>query len=225
MNTARTYKILLLLSVSIVLAACEFEPDIAPLEIEEAPEAPAFGQLEDELEEERFPGEALIKRLDEMFDPYYMGKDTPYEETVYEEMDQIIAGAYDYHGHDLADIAARAEPNPLTENEVLDYLAATGQETVVDPETGEEYGVYDWYVKRVTTGNTGPYLTVLNQIDANLVGDRMNFERTYLAALFEAHPDHFLVARLNFRQKLLSDYGEDAEAMYEFIESLEPSSD
>jgi len=217
------YKILSLVSLAVSLAACEFKSSIPPLELEEAPEQTAFGAIDSELGEEKFPGADLIRRLDEMYDPFYMGQDTPYEGTVYEQMDQILAGAYEYHGYDLAEIAANGEPNPLTDDDVLEYLSATGQQTVVDPETGEEFGVYDWFTIRLITGNTGTYLSVLDEIDETLKNDRMNFERNYLAALYEANPDQKLVARLKFRQRLISDFGEDAEGMFLFLDSLEPA--
>ncbi len=220
------YRFLVLSLVAVMFGACNFESDIVPFEVEPAPEQPAFGAFDPASEEEeRFPGEALIKRLDEMFDPFYIGEGIAYEGTVYQHMDQIIGEAYEYYGYDLATIAANGEPNPLTDDQVFEYLSATNQHNVYDSETGDVRGVYDWHTKRVVSGNTATYISVLDEIDESLRYGRMNYERNYLAALYKAQEIHLVEARLKFRLEMIERFGDDAEGMITFLDSLDPSSE
>ena len=69
--------------------------------------------------------QADVDRLsNELYDPYNIPGDTPYRGSIYEQMDMIIIGAYDYYDIDLRREAILKSDNPVTEDKFLEYLEA-----------------------------------------------------------------------------------------------------
>ncbi len=75
------------------LAGCRFEPHVSTLEMPTLASQP-FGEIAPgDSGSPETPEEALERLLDELFDPFNMPLGQPYEGTIYEEMDRILAGA------------------------------------------------------------------------------------------------------------------------------------
>jgi len=201
------------------MAACRFEPHIATLEMPTLASQP-FGEIvPEDTGSPETPEEAVERLLDELFDPFNMPLDRPYEGTVYQEMDRIVAGAYAYYGYDLAALAAAGEENPLTEDMFEAYLQAQGLEYILDPASGEEVSVLAWLRQTAAGGGVeGPYALVLRQINEDIdTSNPMNFERNYLAAMLDAHSRDVERARQAFLEDLIEVFGSDAAAIYEAL--------
>jgi hypothetical protein len=218
-NGSRTAIHLLLASL---LAACRFEPHIATLQVPTLPPQP-FGEIvPGDAGSLESPQEAVERLLDELFDPFNMPLDRPYEGTVYQEMDRVLAGAYSCYGYDLAALAAARQDNPLTDEMFEYYLEAQGLEYITDPATGEQMPVHAWMLGGVVHGGPeGPYAAALGKIGNIDTSNPMNFERNYLAALFAVHEEWVVFARDDFRDQLLQLYGNDAAALYEYLLELD----
>jgi len=166
------------------------------------------------------PEEAVSRLLDDLFDPFYLGGGLTYDGSVYQQIDRILAGAYSYYGYVLADLAARRQNNPITEQMFLNYLAGKGRATIKDPSTGEELGTYEWLQRSVLDNSGGLFPLVLRYVE--LDGDHiMNYESNYLAALIAAHQAETTVARIEFRADLREVFGEDAAAIFAYLETYD----
>lgn len=159
--------------------------------------------------------------MNELFDPFNLPGDQPYRGSVYEQMDMIIAGAYAYYGYDLADLARRKQDNPLTDQMILDYLDVEGSALVIDPATGASLSVYDWLQSGAIGATGGVFPQVIETIEVLDPSHPMNYERNYLAALLEQYPLHVSLARINLRNDLVATFGDDAAAIYEYLEDLD----
>jgi len=212
---------LLGLLVATAQAGCRFEPDIAPLEMATLPPQSFGGALPAEAEGEESPEAAMERLLDELFDPYNLPWGS-YEGSVYQVADRILAGAYAYYGYDLAELAASRQGNPLTEEMFRDYLEAVDALWIADPATGDDFNVYAWLV--VDLAVDGPeavhsmVLQRIGQVDEN---NWMNYERNYLNALFTAHAEEVRRERFRFANYLIEVYGNDAAAIYEYLQTLD----
>jgi len=167
--------------------------------------------------------EAEVDRLfDELFDPYNLPLDDPYVGSVYEAADQVLAGAYANYGYDLEELAATGQDNPLSLGDFKNYLELTGQRLIEDPATGEDFDVYNWVATdRGIEGSGTLPATVLKLIPGINPQNFLNYERNYLAALYASHPYQVQEARWNFEDELRLQYGDDAAAMYEYLQSLD----
>ena len=203
------------------LVACDFEPDVPNIPWPTPPERPfsGFSSKPDDFEES--PEMALIRLFDELYDPYNLPGDLPYEGSVYERMDVILKGAYAYYGHDLAELARNRQDNPITDQMFLDYLVSQHVTLIEDRITGEKYPVYDWLQSRTIGAGGGIYSTAVEKIGGLDRTYLLNYERNYLAALFNAHPLQVILARDEFRKKLFENFREDPAGAYEWINNLD----
>lgn len=161
----------------------------------------------------------IIRLLNEFFDPFNLTGDDPYSGSIYQTMDERVRGAYAYYGYDLEELAARRAENPLTEQQVFDHLVDNKFVYVIDPATGEERSTYEWFVHRVSSpGVLSKVLDEFNEIDGS---NRMNYEVNYLAALMAANQGQVLTARQRFRSDLVNYYGDDAVAIFEYLERID----
>ena len=214
------FRILALAAIALLFGACDdYSEAFDPLEMPDVPEQPGFGANTDFGDT---PEGALSERLDEVFDPYHMGDDIVYEGSIYQRMDQILAGAYEHYGYDLAKLAALREPNPLSEQQFFDYLTETGQHNIIDEQTGDEYRPYEWLQRRLGMTAGSAHSLALDQFDESYKNNFMNFEPNYLAAMYDGNFAHVFQARQVLRQRLADLYGDDAAAMHEYLDSLEP---
>ncbi|MEK9136700.1 MAG: hypothetical protein AAB393_06215 [Bacteroidota bacterium] len=210
-----------LLVLATVLSACKFESDIEPLRFPTAPPQPSFGVVPEAGDTFESREEAVSRLLDDLFDPFYLGGGITYEGSVFQQMDRILAGAYSYYGYDLAGLAARRQNNPITEQMFFNYLAGKGRATIKDPSTGEELGTYEWLQRSVLKNRGGHLPLVLEGIEGLDADYIMNYESNYLAALTAARPAETTVARIEFRAELREVFGEDAAAIYAYLETLD----
>jgi hypothetical protein len=203
------------------LAACRFEPHVATLGVPTLPPQPFGVVAPADAGPPESPEEAVERLLDELFDPFNMPPGQPYEGTIYEEMDRILAGAYAYYGYDLAELAASGEDNPLTEDMFVAYLAAEGLMFVTDPATGDEVPVLAWLQATTRRGHAEPYALALRRIGNLDMDNPLNYERNYLAALFAAHSFQVEQARLSFIHDIVAVFGDDAAGTYEYLLQLD----
>ena len=203
------------------LAGCKFEPQIPTLLFPTAPPQPFSGLAPGGGQVAERPEDAVDKLIDELFDPFNLPGDEPYEGSVYQQMDRVLSGAYAYYGHDLAELARNRQDNPLTEQMFFDYLVKTGWIYVPDPATGDQFSSYEWLQRRLGTGSAGVYSLVLDEIGDLDKNNPMNYEANYLAALFTAYLWEASRARQWFHDQLISLYGVDSAAMYEYLAKLD----
>ena len=165
--------------------------------------------------------QADVDRLiNELYDPYNIPGDIPYRGSIYEQMDMIIMGAYDYYDIDLRREAILKRDNPVTEDMFLEYLDAKNLTTIEDPVSGELVEVYAWLATGTITAHGGVYFDVLRRAGFDTT-HFMNYERNYLASIFNLNVNAVLDSRKQFRADLADLYGDDAAAVYEYIETLD----
>jgi len=165
--------------------------------------------------------QADVDRLiNELYDPYNIPGDTPYRGSIYEQMDMIIKGAYDYYDIDLSREAILRRDNPVTEQMFLEYLEANNLTTIEDPISGELVQVYAWLETGTITAHGGVYSDVLRRAGFDNT-QFMNYERNYLATIFSLNVKAVLDSRKQFRADLKDLFGDNAAAVYEYIETLD----
>lgn len=197
------------------------EPSIPTLQFATLPPQP-FGEFGPSASQNPESPEAAVERLmEELFDPFNPPGDQPYEGSVYQIMDHTLAKAYEHYGYDLAELAANRRDNPLTEEMFFNYLVSNGLIYARDPVTGEQFSAYEWLQRRVGMGAAGVHRGVIDVIGEFDHLNPMNYEANYLAALYAEYPDRVLQAKTRFRQSLVTLYGEDAAAVYEYLSKLD----
>ena len=92
-----------IVAISIVgsLAACDFKDTLTPIPWPEEPRQQFRGFSNEPDEDQETPEEGVQRLFNEMIDPFNLPGDLPYEGSVYQEMDKILGGAYEYYGYDL----------------------------------------------------------------------------------------------------------------------------
>lgn len=80
--------------------------------------------------------------------------------------------------------------------------------------------VYAWLATGTITAHGGVYFDVLRRAGFDST-HFMNYERNYLARIFNLNVSALLDSRKQFRADLADLYGDDAAAVYEYIETLD----
>lgn len=203
------------------LGACDFEPDLPNIPWPTAPAQRFRGFSNEPGDDLESPEEGVQRLLGELFDPFNLPGDLPYEGSVYQKMDVILEGAYAHHGYDLEELAAKRQNNPLTEQMFHDYLVATNQLFVKDPQSGEEFDAFVWLQRRVGAAADGPIGSVLATIEGIDRTNPMNLEANYVSALLTKYPERVSIARNRYRERLDFYYGRDPAPIYEYLSDLD----
>jgi hypothetical protein len=163
----------------------------------------------------------LDRSLDHAYDPRNVPRTLPYEESVFYGLDQIAAGAFPHYGIDLSGPASSGTDNPLTEQMLEEYLNQ-GPRDVFDPATRQELDMYVILMTRIQAGaSSDVFKDVVGRIGTLQVDHGMNYERNWLAALFEWHPLAVYNSRLDLRAILLSIYQDDPRGFLEAMNQLD----
>jgi hypothetical protein len=106
---------------------------------------------------------------------------------------------------------------------MLDEYVQSGGWEAVDPRTGEEVDISVALLNRMQSGfSSDVYRHVLFTIGAPLGVDHgMNYERNYLAALFQAHPLAVERSRQAVTAALLETYSRDPAAFWDAVLQLD----
>jgi hypothetical protein len=105
-----------------------------------------------------------------------------------QEVDEIAAGAYSYYGYDVVSLAQTRTDNPLTQQELAQYIELDGR-AINDPYTGEEVDIYTALVYRIQSGfSSSIYRDVISRVSGLTVDYGMNYERNFLASVFRENP-------------------------------------
>ncbi len=119
-----------------------------------------------------------------------------------------------------AELARNRQDNPITDQMFLDYLVSQHVTVIEDPVTGEKIPVYDWLQSRIIGAGESVYSIALNEFGLD-PSFPLNYERNYLAAMFNENPTQVIRARREFRRRLKETFEDDAVAAYEYISSLD----
>lgn len=202
------------------LVACEFEEDLVPVDWQMGDER-RFGNVTTRPVNPAEATQADVDRLiNELYDPYNIPGETPYRGSIYEQMDMIIKGAYDYYDIDLQREAILQNDNPITEQMFLEYLEAENLTLIEDPVSGELVQVYAWLETGAINAHGGVYFDVLDRADFDPT-HFMNYERNYLATIFSLYIYDVMESRKQFRADLADWHGDDAATVYEYLETVD----
>ena len=166
-------------------------------------------------------GEAGAGFIDLLFDPYYgpFIQDLQDNSLTMEQLENVNSVwisadlAYDAYGIDLKEIAASGATNPLTADQIYEFLTAgaTVEGLLMDRSAHK------------------PYLLFLQKLgeklDKNLLADPMQFEPNYIEALMVAHPDSLAAAKDAYREDFVQEVLQDnaSDILQEFLEKLRRS--
>jgi len=203
------------------LAACDFEPDIDPVDWQTGDERRFGNPSSGEVNPDEVTDADIEILIDEVFEPYNLPGDQVYGGSVYERADLVLKGAYAYYGYDLDNLAMLKQDNPLTEHDFLKYLNSQHVTSIQDSVTGEDFFVFAWLETGAIGTRGGLYLGLLSEIGVPNPDYPMNYERNYLAALLKSHPLELDEAKDAFRDQLRFYYGENAAEVYEFLETVD----
>ena len=99
-------------------------------------------------------------------------------------------------------------------------MEAKNLTTIEDPVSGELVEVYAWLATGTITAHGGVYFDVLRRAGFD-PAHFMNYERNYLATIFSLYGNAVFDSRKQFRADLADLYGDDAAAVYEYIETFD----
>ena len=140
-------------------------------------------------------------KLDLLFDPYYgpFIEDLESNSVTREQLENLDAIwlsadiAYDAYGFDLDEIAAKGQLNPLSANQIYEFLEVGGpiESPLMDRTAHRPYVLFLEIVgMKMNPGNS-----------SYLVRDPMQFEPNYMAAMMVEHQDALEAAKLVYEEE------------------------